>query len=188
MVAMAYLAAAVLLILALKGLSSPENARRGNLFGMIGMLIAVVVTLQLEQVHNYGWIFASMAAGGLFGMVVAKKIPMTHMPQLVAAMHSLVGLAAVLIAVSAFYNPEGYGIAAIGGGLKGGSRIELFLRTLLRALHLPASIHAFSEAPGILSRQPPVFAGPHLLHLVLGFVMIRAGTAFWRTQAWLAVL
>ena len=151
MVAMAYLAAAVLLILALKGLSSPESARRGNLYGMIGMFIAVVVTLQLEQVHHYGWIFAAMAAGGAFGMVVAKKVPMTAMPQVVAAMHSLIGLAAVLIAVSAFYNPEGYGIAAIGGGLRVASRIELFLGTFIGAITFTASIIAFSKLQGILS-------------------------------------
>lgn len=105
MVALAYLIAAVLIIFALKGLSSPESSRRGNLFGMIGMLIAIVVTLQLPGVQNYTWIFAALAVGGLIGGSVARKIPMTHMPQLVAFMHSLVGLAAVLIAVSAFYDP-----------------------------------------------------------------------------------
>jgi len=117
MVALAYLIAAVLIIFALKGLSSPESSRRGNLFGMIGMLLAIVVTLQLPGVQNYAWIFAALAVGGLIGGSVARRIPMTHMPQLVALMHSLVGLAAVLIAVSAFYDPAAYGIATADGGL-----------------------------------------------------------------------
>ncbi len=188
MVAMAYLLAAVLLILALKGLSSPESARRGNVFGMIGMVIAVLVTLQLSQIHNYWWIFASMAAGGVFGMFVAKKIPMTHMPQLVAAMHSLVGLAAVLIAVSAFYNPEGYGIAAAAGGLKVSSRIELFLGTFIGAITFTASIIAFSKLQGLISGKPLVFKGQHPLNLVLGIVMIGSGIGFCITQAWVPFL
>jgi len=188
LVAMAYLAAAVLLILALKGLSSPESARRGNIFGMIGMVIAVLVTLQLSQVHNYWWIFASMAAGGVFGMFVAKKIPMTHMPQLVAAMHSLVGLAAVLIAVSAFYNPEGYGIAAAAGGLKVSSRIELFLGTFIGAITFTASIIAFSKLQGLISGKPLVFKGQHPLNLVLGIVMVGSGIGFCITQAWVPFL
>ncbi|MDX8401902.1 MAG: NAD(P)(+) transhydrogenase (Re/Si-specific) subunit beta, partial [Mariprofundaceae bacterium] len=111
MVALAYLAASVLLILSLKGLSSPETARRGNLFGMLGMALAVIVTLQLDSVRNYVWIAAAIAVGGAIGGIAARKVPMTHMPQTVAFMHSLVGLAAVLIAAAALYNPVAYGIA-----------------------------------------------------------------------------
>ncbi|MEQ1673913.1 MAG: NAD(P)(+) transhydrogenase (Re/Si-specific) subunit beta, partial [Candidatus Nitrotoga sp.] len=107
-VALAYLLAAVLFILALKGLSSPVSAQRGNLFGMIGMAIAVLTTLTITQ--NITYIILAIAVGGAIGAVVAKRIEMTAMPELVAAMHSLVGLAAVLIAISAFYNPVAYGI------------------------------------------------------------------------------
>jgi len=105
MVAMAYLVASVLIIFALKGLASPESARRGNALGMLGMGIAALVTLQMDAVQNYAWIVAAVALGGLIGGMVARKVPMTHMPQTVAFMHSLVGLAAVLIAVSAFVDP-----------------------------------------------------------------------------------
>jgi len=188
MVALAYLAAAVLLILALKGLSSPESSRRGNLFGMIGMAIAVVVTLQLPGVSNYAWIFGVLAIGGVAGGIVARKIPMTHMPQLVAFMHSLVGLAAVLIAVSAFYDPAAYGIAAGDGGLHLSSRIELFLGTFIGAITFTASIVAFTKLQGLVSGRPVVFTGQHLLNLVLGLVMIGAGIVFCMDQSWTAFL
>ncbi|MCK5480152.1 MAG: NAD(P)(+) transhydrogenase (Re/Si-specific) subunit beta, partial [Gammaproteobacteria bacterium] len=168
MVALAYLIAAVLIIFALKGLSSPESSRRGNLFGMIGMLIAIVVTLQLPGVQNYAWIFAALAVGGLIGGSVARKIPMTHMPQLVALMHSLVGLAAVLIAVSAFYDPAAYGIAAADGGLHLASRIELFLGAFIGAITFTASIVAFTKLQGLVSGKPVTFKGQHLLNLLLG--------------------
>jgi len=188
MVALAYLAAAVLLILALKGLSSPESSRRGNLFGMIGMAIAVVVTLQLPSVANYAWIFGALAIGGIAGGIVARRIPMTHMPQLVAAMHSLVGLAAVLIAVSAFYDPAAYGIAAADGGLHLASRIELFLGTFIGAITFTASIVAFTKLQGLVSGKPVVFSGQHYVNLLLGLVMVGAGIVFCIDQSWGAFL
>ncbi len=188
MVALAYLAASVLIILALKGLSSPESSRRGNLFGMIGMAIAIVVTLQLDSVQNYAWIFAALVAGGVFGAIAARKIPMTHMPQLVAFMHSLVGLAAVLIAVSAFYDPAAYGIAAADGGLHLASRIELFLGTFIGAITFTASIVAFTKLQGLVSGSPVVFRGQHLVNLILGLVMIGAGIVFCIDQSWSAFL
>jgi len=188
MVALAYLAAAVLLILALKGLSSPESSRRGNLFGMIGMAIAVVVTLQLPGVTNYAWIFGVLAVGGVAGGIVARKIPMTHMPQLVAFMHSLVGLAAVLIAVSAFYDPAAYGIAAADGGLHLSSRIELFLGTFIGAITFTASIVAFTKLQGLVSGKPVIFKGQHFGNLVLGLAMIGAGIVFCMDQSWSAFL
>ncbi|MCF7821148.1 MAG: NAD(P)(+) transhydrogenase (Re/Si-specific) subunit beta [Mariprofundaceae bacterium] len=188
MVALAYLIAAVLFILALKGLSSPESSRRGNLFGMIGMLIAMVVTLQLPSVQNYAWIFAALAVGGLIGGSVARKIPMTHMPQLVAFMHSLVGLAAVLIAVSAFYDPAAYGIADIDGGLHLASRIELFLGAFIGAITFTASIVAFAKLQGLVSGRPVTFRGQHLLNLLLGLGMIAAGVVFCIGQGWEAFL
>ncbi|MFC1542691.1 NAD(P)(+) transhydrogenase (Re/Si-specific) subunit beta [Pseudomonadota bacterium] len=188
MVALAYLIAAVLIIFALKGLSSPESSRRGNLFGMIGMLIAIVVTLQLPGVQNYTWIFAALTVGGLIGGSVARKIPMTHMPQLVAFMHSLVGLAAVLIAVSAFYDPAAYGIADAAGGLHLSSRIELFLGTFIGAITFTASIVAFAKLQGLVSGRPVTFKGQHLLNLLLGLVMVGAGVVFCMNQSWDAFL
>jgi len=188
MVALAYLGAAVLFILALRGLSSPESARRGNLFGMIGMALAVAVTLNMAGVHNYVWIFAAMAVGAASGSLIARKIPMTHMPQLVAAMHSLVGLAAVMIAASALYNPGAYGIAMADGGLHLSSRIEMFLGTFIGAITFTASVVAFTKLQGLVSGRPLVFAGQHPLNLVLAIVMLAAGVSFCITQGWMPFL
>jgi len=178
MVAMAYLVASVLIIFALKGLASPESARRGNALGMLGMGIAALVTLQMDAVQNYAWIVAAIALGGLIGGTVARKVPMTHMPQTVAFMHSLVGLAAVLIAVSAFVDPVSYGIANAEGGLYMASRIELFLGTFIGAITFTASLIAFGKLQGLLSGKPLVFSGQHALNLMLGIVMIGAGILF----------
>ncbi|NWF38333.1 NAD(P)(+) transhydrogenase (Re/Si-specific) subunit beta [Mariprofundus sp. NF] len=188
MVELAYLAASVLIIFALKGLASPASARRGNTFGMLGMGIAALVTLQLDAVQNYAWIVTAIAIGGLIGGVVARKVPMTHMPQTVAFMHSLVGLAAVLIAVSACYDPVAYGIANAQGGLYLASRIELFLGTFIGAITFTASLIAFGKLQGLLSGRPLQFAGQHMLNLVLGLVMIGAGIMFCVSGAWLPFL
>ena len=188
MVELSYLVASVLIIFALKGLASPASARRGNAFGMLGMGIAALVTLQLDAVQNYAWIVAAIAVGGLIGGVVARRVPMTHMPQTVAFMHSLVGLAAVLIAVSACYDPVAYGIANAEGGLYLASRIELFLGTFIGAITFTASLIAFGKLQGLLSGQPLQFSGQHLLNLVLGVVMIVAGIMFCVSGAWLPFL
>jgi len=184
MVAIAYLAAAVLFILALKGLSSPVSARRGNLFGMLGMTLAVGVTLTLAGTHNYLWVFLAVLIGGSTGTLIARRIPMTNMPQLVAAMHSLVGLAAVMIAASALYNPAAYGIAAADGTLHAASRIELFLGTFIGAITFTASIVAFAKLQGLVSGRPLVFAGQHWVNLLLGIVMIGSGIVFCFSGAW----
>jgi len=178
MVELAYLFAAVLIIFALKGLASPETARRGNAFGMLGLGIAALVTLQMDVVQNYAWIVAAIAVGGVLGGIAARKVPMTHMPQTVAFMHSLVGLAAVLIAVSAFLDPVAYGIANAEGGLYMASRVELFLGTFIGALTFTASLVAFGKLHGLLSGQPLTFAGQHLLNLLLGLAMFAAGIMF----------
>ena len=183
MVAMAYLLASVLIIFALKGLASPETARRGNALGMLGMGIAALVTLQMDAVQNYAWIIVAISVGGLFGGTVARKVPMTHMPQTVAFMHSLVGLAAVLIAVSAFADPVSYGIANSAGGLYMASRVELFLGTFIGAITFTASLIAFGKLQGLLSGKPLVFSGQHLLNLMLGIVMIGAGILFCVNEA-----
>jgi len=184
MVELSYLVASVLIIFALKGLASPESARRGNAFGMLGMGIATLVTLQLDSVQNYVWILAVIGVGGLIGGVVARKVPMTDMPQTVAFMHSLVGLAAVMIAVSACYDPVAYGIANAEGGLYLASRVELFLGTFIGAITFTASLVAFGKLQGLLSGKPLVFSGQHMVNLALGVVMIAAGIMFCVTGSW----
>jgi NAD(P) transhydrogenase subunit beta len=180
-VALAYLAAAVLFILTLKGLSSPVSALRGNLFGMTGMLLAVLTTLAKPETHNVQYILIAIAIGGTIGAVVAKRIQMTAMPELVAAMHSLVGLAAVLIAMAAFNNPAAYGIGHV---LHASNRIELFIGTFVGAITFTGSIIAFGKLSGKLSGKPLRFAGQHWLNLGLGIAMIGFGIAFFITPGW----
>ena len=177
-VALAYLVAALLFILALKGLSSPVSARRGNMFGMVGMAIAVVTTLTIT--HNVTYIILAILAGGTIGAIVAKRIEMTSMPELVAAMHSLVGLAAVLIAMSAFNNPTAYGIAP----LHSSNLIELFIGTFVGAITFTGSIIAFGKLSGKLGSKPLRFAGQHWLNLALGITMLGFGIAFFLTHSW----
>lgn len=177
-VALAYLLAAVLFILALKGLSSPISARRGNMFGMIGMTIAVLTTLTITQ--NLIYIALAIIVGGAVGAVVARRIQMTAMPELVAAMHSLVGLAAVLVAMSAFYNPVAYGISP----LHASNLIELFIGTFVGAITFTGSIIAFGKLSGKLGSKPLHFAGQHWFNLFLGVVMIAFGIMFIFTESW----
>ena len=185
-VALAYLAAAILFILTLKGLSSPLTARRGNTFGMVGMAIAVLTTLTLT--HNVVYILIAIAVGGSIGALVARRIQMTQMPELVAAMHSLVGLAAVLIAMSAFNNPVAYGIALPGELLHSSNRIELFIGTFVGAITFTGSIIAFGKLSGKLSGRPLRFAGQHWLNLGLGIAMLGFGIAFFLHPAWTPLL
>lgn len=181
-VALAYLTAAVLFILALKGLSSPVAARRGNMFGMVGMAIAVLTTLTVT--HNVLYIVLAIVAGGTVGAVVARRIQMTAMPELVAAMHSLVGLAAVLIAMAALNNPVAYGIALPGELLHSSNRIELFIGTFVGAITFTGSIIAFGKLSGKLGSKPLRFSGQHWLNLLLGVLMVAFGVAFFITQSW----
>ncbi len=182
-VALAYLAAAILFILTLKGLSSPVTARRGNLFGMTGMAIAVLTTLTLT--HNWQYILIAIAVGGSIGAFVARRIQMTQMPELVAAMHSLVGLAAVLVAMAAFNNPMAYGIGEV---LHASNRIELFIGTFVGAITFTGSIIAFGKLSGKISGKPVRFAGQHWLNLALGIAMLGFGIAFFITPAWTPLL
>jgi len=135
----------------------------------------------MDVVQNYAWIVAAIAVGGLIGGVAARKVPMTHMPQTVAFMHSLVGLAAVMIAVSAFLDPVAYGIANPEGELYMASRVELFLGTFIGAITFTASLVAFGKLHGVLSGQPLTFSGQHLLNLLLGIAMFAAGIMFCAT-------
>ncbi len=187
-VALLYLLASILIIFSLKGLSTPASAQRGNMYGMLGMGIAVLVTLQLQSVENYFWIFGCIAIGGMIGSIAARKVPMTHMPQTVAFMHSLVGLAAVLIAVSALADPIAYGIADSNGVLHTASTIELFLGTFIGAITFTASLVAFAKLHGLVSGSPVTFAGQHALNLILGLMMLGFGVWFCVTPTWLPFL
>jgi NAD(P) transhydrogenase subunit beta len=178
-VALWYLVAAVLFILALKGLSHPESARRGNLFGMIGMAIAVLTTLTIAQ--RYDLILLAILVGGTIGAIVARRVQMTQMPELVAAMHSLVGMAAVLIAIAVVNNPTAF---ELPDPLPAGNRLELFIGTFVGAITFSGSVIAFGKLAGLgklfrlFSSAPVVFRGQHLLNLVLALVMIGFGAAF----------
>jgi NAD(P) transhydrogenase subunit beta len=172
-VALSYLVASVFFILALKGLSSPVAARRGNLFGIVGMAMAVLVTLAITR--SVPLIALAIAAGGTVGAIVARRVQMTQMPQLVAAMHSLVGLAAVLIAIAAVNNPAAFNIPV---PLPRGNRMELFIGTFIGAITFSGSVIAFGKLSGTMSSAPVVFKGQHWLNLILAIVMIGFGLAF----------
>ena len=169
--AILYLISAVCFILALKGLSSPASARSGNMFGIAGMSIAVVTTLLAPNVSAYLSIFVAVAAGAAIGTITALRIQMTAMPQLVAAFHSLVGLAAVLVAAAALYAPEAYGIGS-SGDIKSASLIEMSLGAVIGAITFTGSIIAFAKLQALMSGSPIVFPGQHLLNLLAGLVII----------------
>lgn len=185
MVALAYLVASVFFILALKGLSSPESARRGNLFGMVGMVIAVATTLTLTE--NWLLILGCIAVGGIIGAIVAQRVQMTAMPELVAFMHSLVGLAAVFIAIAAVNNPVSFGLPAI---LPAGSKLELFLGTFIGAMTWSGSVIAFLKLSGRMSGTPIVFSGQHMVNLMLAIAMVGFGLWFFfsDTTNWTAFI
>jgi len=187
--ALFYLIASVCFIMALKGLSHPETSRRGNQLGMIGMAIAVLTTL-LVLPHlglNLLTIFAGVLIGGSIGTIIALRVQMTALPQLVAAFHSLVGLAAVFVAVAAFYNPSAYGIGA-PGAIKLNSLIEMSVGVSIGAITFTGSVIAFLKLQGIMSGRPIVFPMQHLLNLGLGIFTVlmviwlcraESGVAFW---------
>jgi NAD(P) transhydrogenase subunit beta len=162
---LAYLIAGVLFILALRGLSSPTSSRRGNRFGMTGMLIAVATTLALHGT-NLAEIAVAIAIGGAIGFVTARKIAMTDMPQLVAAFHSLVGLAAVLVAGAAFLNPEAFGIFDVASGhIHNVSRIEMGLGVAIGAITFSGSVIAFLKLNGNMSGAPIILPARHFINL-----------------------
>jgi len=172
-IAFAYLTASVLFIFALKGLSSPATARRGNLFGIAGMVLAVLTTLSL--IHNYVLIIGAIAVGGTIGAVVARRVQLTAMPELVAFMHSLVGLTAVFIAVTAVNNPTTFGLH---DPLPMGNKLELFIGTFIGAMTWSGSVIAFLKLSGRMSGRPIVFAGQHALNLLLALAMLSCGLWF----------
>lgn len=186
-VAILYLIASVFFILSLRGLSSPETARKGNVYGMVGMALAVVTTATLVEVESLMIIAIAIAIGGLIGAVIAKKIEMTKMPELVAAMHSLVGLAAVLIAIVSVLEPWAMGITEfVGGEIPKGNRVELFIGAFVGAITFSGSVIAFLKLSGNFRSAPIVFPGQHMLNLVLALVMIGFGILFFIEQSWLA--
>ncbi|MCA3416896.1 MAG: NAD(P)(+) transhydrogenase (Re/Si-specific) subunit beta, partial [Roseomonas sp.] len=169
---LAYLVASVLFILALRGLSHPETSRQGNMFGMIGMAVAIVATLLKPgmDIGGIALVIAGLALGGTLGTVVAQRIQMTSLPQLVAAFHSLVGLAAVFVAAAAFYAPESFGIGT-RGNIKGASLVEMSLGLAIGAITFSGSVIAFAKLDGRMSGAPIMFKGQHMLNLGLGILL-----------------
>jgi len=164
-VALAYLVSGVLFILALRGLSSPATSRRGNRFGMAGMAIAVATTLVTHDIASLPEIIAAIALGGAIGFVIARRIAMTAMPQLVAAFHSLVGLAAVLVAAAAFLNPGAFDILGLDGNILAVSRVELMLGAAIGAITFSGSVIAFAKLNGNMSGAPILLPGRHIINL-----------------------
>ena len=190
-VLLAYLVSGICFILALRGLSSPESSRRGNRAGMIGMAIAVVTTLVVHEIASLPEILVAIAIGGGIGLVTARKIRMTAMPQLVAAFHSLVGMAAVLVGAAAFLNPGAFGILGADGILQV-SRVEMGLGVAIGAITFSGSVIAFLKLNGNMSGKPILLPGRHVINLgtlaaILGliayFTQDQAPWVFWTVAA-----
>jgi H+-translocating NAD(P) transhydrogenase subunit beta len=188
LVAFAYLVSGVLFILALRGLSSPESSRRGNRMGMAGMAIAVGTTLYTHDVVSLPEIVAAIAIGGGIGFIIARRIAMTAMPQLVAAFHSLVGLAAVLVGIAAYFNPAAFGILdATGLEIAKASRIELGLGVAIGAITFSGSVIAFLKLNGNMGGKPIMLPGRHIINIgvLIGIIAMVAifslntPTLFW---------
>ncbi|MBV8288297.1 MAG: NAD(P)(+) transhydrogenase (Re/Si-specific) subunit beta, partial [Hyphomicrobiales bacterium] len=187
-VALLYLAAGVLFILALRGLSSPETSRRGNLFGMIGMAIAIVTTLASQPPDDIGaWalVVVGMAIGGGTGAVIARRVPMTSMPELVAAFHSLVGMAAVLVAAGALYAPAAFDIGSVGAIHKS-SLVEMSLGVAIGAVTFTGSVIAFLKLSGRMSGAPIILPARHAINIALALAIIVLIVLFARAESHLA--
>lgn len=186
-----YLIASVCFIQALKGLSHPTTSRRGNLFGMIGMAIAVLTTIALIYklgaelaTQGIGYVIVGLLIGGTAGTIMAKRVEMTKMPELVAFMHSMIGLAAVFIAIAAVAEPQSLGIvAAMADPIPAGNRLELFLGAAIGAITFSGSVIAFGKLSGkykfrLFQGAPVVFKGQHLLNLAVGLVIVGLGLMY----------
>ncbi len=199
LVTLLYLLASICFIQALKGLSHPATARRGNAFGIIGMAVAVLTTLALiyklksEAVAGsdlgYGLVILGVVVGGSIGAILAKRVEMTKMPELVAAMHSLIGLAAVCIAVAAVAEPWAFNIVERDQPIPLGNKLELFIGTFVGAITFSGSVIAFGKLSGtykfrLFQGAPIVFKGQHILNLLLAIVMLVFGAMFCLTQDW----
>ena len=207
LVVLLYLVASICFIQALKGLSHPTTSIRGNLFGMSGMAIAVVTTAalifeqaklfgQVDPVQGIGWVLLGLVIGGGAGAIMAQRVEMTKMPELVAFMHSMIGLAAVFIAIAAVVEPAAFGIVAQGMGtldIPNGNRLELFLGAAIGAITFSGSVIAFGKLSGkykfrLFQGAPVVFAGQHMLNLVMGVATVALGVYFMFTGNWDAFL
>ena len=182
-----YLIASICFIMSLRGLSSPETSRGGLMYGVGGMVIAILTTVALPIVQSYWWIIIGIAAGGAVGTVIAKRIQMTALPQLVAAFHSLVGLAAVAVAAAAFYAPHKFGIGE-PGAIHAGSLVEMGLGVAVGAVTFTGSIIAFAKLQALMSGAPLVFPGQHVLNgllgvgiivLIVAVIFTQSPVAFW---------
>ena len=196
-VTLLYLVASVFFIQALKGLSHPTSSLRGNLFGMVGMAIAVFTTGALIIETSGGkplgmaYVLVALLVGGTAGTLMAKRVEMTKMPELVAFMHSMIGLAAVFIAVAAVAEPYAFGIVAKGLAIPAGNRLELFLGAAIGAITFSGSVIAFGKLSGkykfrLFQGAPVTFSGQHKLNLVLGLAMLGLGLVFTFTGNWAA--
>ncbi len=193
-VVLLYLVASVCFIQALKGLSHPTTSRRGNAFGMVGMAIAVLTTFALiTKLGGTGWGFVwialGVAVGGTFGTLLAQRVEMTKMPELVAFMHSMIDMAAVFIAIAAVAEPWAFNIVEPGQPIPMGNRLELFIGTFVGAITFSGSVIAFGKLSGkykfrLFQGAPVVFPGQHLLNLVLALAMLGFGLWFYFTQQW----
>jgi NAD(P) transhydrogenase subunit beta len=168
--------------MALRGLSSPETARWGNIYGVAGMAIAILTTLVTPQIVSYWLIGIGLLIGGAIGTYIARQIQMTALPQLVAAFHSLVGLAAVCVATAAFAAPEAYGIG-IRGAIHGASLVEMAIGLVIGAITFTGSLVAFAKLQGLVSGRPLVFPGQHLVNAGLGLLLILLIVLFVITEA-----
>lgn len=198
-VTLLYLVASVCFIQALKGLSHPTTSRRGNVFGMVGMAIAIVTTAALiislatsggAAAFGMGRIILGLLIGGSIGTMLAKKVQMTKMPELIAFMHSMIGLAAVAIAIAVIAEPHAFNIAAHGAAIPVGNRLELFIGTFVGAITFSGSVIAFGKLSGkykfrLFQGAPVVFPQQHLLNLILAIAMVLFGLWFMASQMWL---
>jgi NAD(P) transhydrogenase subunit beta len=196
LVTLLYLVASVCFIQALKGLSHPTTSIRGNLFGMVGMTIAVLTTVALimkiagdSAGMGLGYVLAALVVGGAAGSIMAKRVEMTKMPELVAFMHSMIGLAAVFIAVAAVAEPHAFNIAAKGDPIPTGNRLELFLGAAIGAITFSGSVIAFGKLSGkykfrLFQGAPVQFKGQHILNAVLGLALIFFIYGFIDSQSW----
>ncbi|BEI35984.1 NAD(P)(+) transhydrogenase (Re/Si-specific) subunit beta [Polynucleobacter sp. HIN6] len=179
--AISYLVSSVLFILALKGLSSPTTSRQGNVYGMVGMALAVITTFLIPSFKPVYWLIGgAIIAGAIIGSIAAQRVQMTKMPELVALMHSFVGLSAVLIAIAAVFNPA--------QAHSGAQKIELFIGAFIGAITFTASVIAFGKLSGKVSGKPVSFSGQHLLNLIMAILMVAAGVAYFLTDSHAAFL
>ena len=199
LVTLLYLVASVCFIQALKGLSHPTTSIRGNVFGMVGMTLAVLTTAALivqlaGSALGLGWVLVGLLVGGAAGAIMAQRVEMTKMPELVAFMHSMIGLAAVFIAVAAVVEPQAFQIVAKAGDpIPAGNRLELFLGAAIGAITFSGSVIAFGKLSGkykfrLFQGAPVVFQGQHMINLLVGLATVGLGLVFMFTQNWEAFL